>query len=101
MSIDMNVVIYAGRLTAAPTPLGGDTGGCRFDLASNRVFRNKDGEKVEETTFMPIVCWGQNAKIVLERAVKGTALIIQGRLSVRRVSQEDGSFRKVTDIVAH
>lgn len=100
MSLDMNLVIMGGRLTGDPEPLGGSGTGCRFDLATNRAFKNKEGERVEDTTFMPITCWGTLAEIVMNRAQKGSAVVVEGRIEVRKFTGEDEKPRKYVNIVA-
>jgi len=100
MSVDMNLVIFGGRLTDDPTPLG-DTGtGCRFDIASNRTYKDRDGTRQEATTYMSVTCWGPLAELVSERCSRGSAVIVEGRLEVRRIDGEDGASKKYTNIVA-
>jgi len=100
MSVDMNLVVIGGRLTNDPSPLGDNGNGCRFDIASNRTYRNRDGEKQEDTTFMPITCWGPLSEIVMNRAKKGSAVVVEGRIEVRKFTADDGTPRKYVNIVA-
>ena len=99
MSLDMNSVFYGGRLTDDPAPLG-EGKGCKFDVASNRTYKNKDGERVEDTTYMPITCWGTLAEIVLQRCRKGSSVVVEGRIEVRKFDSDDGTPRKYVNIVA-
>jgi len=100
MSLDMNLVIMGGRLTGEPEPLGGSGTGCRFDMATNRTYKNREGERVEDTTFMPVTCWGPLAEIVMNRAHKGSAVVVEGRIEVRKFTGEDDKPRKYVNIVA-
>lgn len=100
MSVDMNIVIFGGRLTDSPTSIGDGKSGCKFDVASNRTYRDKNGEKQEETTYMHVTCWGPLAEIVLQRSRKGDAVIVEGRLEVRKFTGDDGGQKKFVNIVA-
>lgn len=99
MSIDMNLVVFGGRLTDDPTPIGNSNQGCRFDVASNRSYK-KDGERQEDTTFMPVTVWGTLAELVMQRCHRGSQVLINGRIEVRKFDGEDGSPRKYVNIVA-
>jgi single-strand DNA-binding protein len=98
MSIDMNIAIIGGRITADATSVG-DTG-AKFDIASNRNYRDRDGERCEVTTYLPVTCWGPLAEIVMSRGKKGTPVVVEGRIEVRKFTGDDGSPRKYVNIVA-
>lgn len=97
MSIDFNLVVLGGRLTNDPTPVGDK--GCKFDIAINRSYK-KDGERVEDTTYMPITVWGVLSELVMQRCVKGSQVLVDGRIEVRKFDGDDGSPRKYVNIVA-
>lgn len=99
MSIDLNEVFFGGRLTDDPTTIGNSNQGCKFDVASNRTYK-KDGERVEDTTFMPITVWGTLSELVMQRCRKGSQVLVKGRIEVRKFDAEDGSPRKFVNIVA-
>ena len=99
MSIDMNLVVYGGRLTDEPVAVGNSNQGCRFDVATNRSYK-KDGERIEDTTYMPVTVWGSLAELVMQRCHKGDQVIVNGRIEVRKFDGEDGSPRKYVNIVA-
>lgn len=99
MTVDINLVVFGGRLTDNPSPLG-DKSGCRFDVASNRSYKDKTGTKQEETTFMPVTCWGPLADTVMKNCRKGDPVIIEGRVEVRKFAGENGENRKFVNLVA-
>jgi len=99
MSIDMNLVIFAGRLTKDPKALGNNKG-CRIDVASNRKYKNKEGIIQEESTFMPVTCWGYLGVTVLNNCKKGDSVIVQGRLEIREFKDNEDKDRKFINIVA-
>lgn len=70
-----------GNLTRDPetrTTAGGLTV-ANFAVAVNRT-RTKDGEKVEEVTFIDCEAWGRTAETIAEYLVKGRPVMIRGRL---------------------
>lgn len=86
----MNKVILAGRLTKDPEVRYTQTGVAvaSFTLAVNRRFSK---EKVAD--FIPIVV-GNNL-------VKGSQVLIEGRIQIRSYEAQDGSKRYVTEVIAH
>lgn len=99
MSIDYNKSIVGGRLTASPTPIGDN--GCRFSVATNRTYKNRDGDHQEETTYVDCVAWGRLSELVLDRCDTGSAVLVEGRIEVRRVEDDEGNTRRYTNVVAN
>ncbi|MEO0294157.1 MAG: single-stranded DNA-binding protein [candidate division WOR-3 bacterium] len=80
---NVNYVIISGRTTSDPVLSYTEKGVAylRFRIASNRNFRSKDGEWQEETTFVGITLWGDQAERLSEVIKKGVPVLIEGRLS--------------------
>ena len=93
----MNKVILAGRLTKDPEVRYTQTGVAvaSFTLAVNRRFSK---EKVAD--FIPIVVWDKIAEIVGNNLVKGSQVLIEGRIQIRSYDAQDGSKRYVTEVIA-
>lgn len=100
--MNLNKVFIAGRLTADPdlrtTPSG--TNVVSFSVATNRVWRDKSGERREETEFHNVVAWGRQAEVVNQFLKKGSLILVEGRLQTRSWEGKDGQTRKTTEIVA-
>jgi single-strand DNA-binding protein len=98
----LNRVILIGNLTRDPelrfTPGGSAVAG--FGLAVNRVFTNKQGEKVENVDFFNIVVWAKLAERCAEYIHKGSPVAIEGRLQSRSWETEDGHKRSTVEVVA-
>ena len=94
----MNKVILAGRLTKEPEVRYTQTGVAvaSFTLAVNRRFSK---EKVAD--FIPIIVWDKIAEIVGNNLVKGSRVLIEGRIQIRSYDAQDGSKRYVTEVIAH
>lgn len=76
----MNKVILAGRLTKDPEVRYTQTGlaVASFTLAVNRRF-TKEKDK-QQADFIPIVIWDKLAEVCGNYLVKGTQVLIEGRI---------------------
>jgi single-strand DNA-binding protein len=97
-----NQVTVVGNLTRDPelryTPSGAAV--AKFGLAVNRSYTNRNGEKVEDTSFFNINAWRQLAENVAESLSVGARVIVSGRLQSRSWETEDGQKRTVVEIEA-
>jgi single-strand DNA-binding protein len=97
-----NQVTVVGNLTREPelryTPSGAAV--AKFGLAVNRSYTNRNGEKVEDTSFFNVNAWRQLAENVAESLSTGTRVIVTGRLQSRSWETEDGQKRTVVEIEA-
>lgn len=94
----MNKVILAGRLTKDPEVRYTQTGVAvaSFTLAVNRRF-----SKEKAADFIPIVVWDKIAEVVGNNLVKGSQVLIEGRIQIRSYDAQDGSKRYVTEVIAN
>ena len=67
-------------------------------LAVNDRFK-KDGEWVEETTFVDVTLWGRTAEVAGEYLSKGSSVLIEGRLKLHQWEQ-DGQKRSKLRVTA-
>ncbi len=98
----LNHVVLIGNLTDDPELRYTQNGmaRARFSIAVNRRWRDRDGNLQEETTFVPIVVWGQQAETCVNFLSKGSMVAIEGRLRIDTYQTEEGERRKVTEVVA-
>lgn len=98
----LNRVIMIGNLTADPelkyTQSG--TARTRFRIAVNRQYRDQEGEFQEETTFVPVVVWRNQAENCANYLSKGSPVAVDGRLRIDSFETDEGERRKVVEIVA-
>lgn len=101
MARSLNKVQLIGNLTRDPelryTPQG--TAVCTFGLATNRAWVTDSGEKKEEAEFHRIVSWNKLAELCSQLLAKGRKIYIEGRLSNRSWTAQDGAQRSITEIV--
>ena len=72
----------------------------KFDLASNRYYIDRNGEKAKETVFIPVQCWGSLGDRCIEKMSKGMTARVVGRLRLCRWQSSDGGSRKSIELVA-
>ncbi len=98
----LNKVFIIGNLTRDPElrtlPSGAPV--ATFGVATNRVWKNQNGEKQEEVQFHNIVLFGRQAEIAQQYLKKGSSVFLEGRVQTRTWDAQDGSKRSKTEIVA-
>ncbi|WP_194776950.1 single-stranded DNA-binding protein [Pararhodonellum marinum] len=72
----------------------------RFSMATNEVYYNSKGEKVEETTWHNVVAWGKLAETIEKYTHKGSEIAIQGKLVNRSYESKEGEKKYITEIHA-
>lgn len=97
----VNKVILVGNVGKDPETryLDENTPVCKFPLATSEVYRNKDGEKIEQTEWHNIVLWRGLARVAEQYVKKGSQLFIEGRIKSRSYDDKDGIKRYITEIV--
>lgn len=90
----MNKVILMGRLTAEPELRQTQSGisVCRFNLAVNRRFKEKDTGEVK-ADFISCVAWKQTAEFICRYFHKGSMICVEGTL--RTGSYQDKNYQDV------
>jgi single-strand DNA-binding protein len=81
-----NKVILMGNLTRDPemrvTPTGLSI--CRFSIAVNRSWKDKDGQEKEEVSYIDVDSFGKQAEVIAKYMTKGRPILIEGRLKQDR-----------------
>lgn len=97
----INKALIYGNLTRDPEvralPSGVQV--ASFGLATNRVYKDKEGNKQEQTDYHNIVVFGRQAELVAQYLHKGSSAFIEGRMQTRSWEQ-DGQKRYRTEVVA-
>lgn len=98
----VNKVILVGNVGTDPEIryLEGGVAVANFSLATSESYKNKNGERVEQTEWHRIVLWRGLAEVVEKYVKKGTQLYIEGRLQTRSWEDQNGNKRFTTEIVA-
>ena len=97
----LNKAFIIGNLTRDPElrslPSGIQV--ASFSVATNRVWKDKDGAKQEATEFHNIVVFGRQAETAAQYLKKGSSVLVEGRLQTRSWESE-GAKKYRTEIVA-
>jgi single-strand DNA-binding protein len=99
----LNKAIIFGNLTRDPElralPSGMNV--CSFSVATNRVYKDRDGKNQEQTDFHNVVVFGRQADIVAQYLKKGSSALIEGRIQTRSWDDKASGEKKYrTEIVA-
>lgn len=76
---------------------GGKT--IRISIATNDVYKNKKGEKVERTEWHNVTFSNRLAEVIAEHLVKGATLAVEGELRSRKYIDEKGIDRHFTEVM--
>lgn len=99
-SRSLNKVMLIGNLTREPE-LRYTTGGTpvvTFGLATNKSWKDQEGNLKEVAEFHNIVAWNKMAEICQQLLAKGMKVYIEGSLTTRSWEAEDGSTRYKTEV---
>ena len=96
----LNKVMLIGNLTRDPEVRYTANGSAvaTFGIATNRSWKNQDGEVQESTEFHNIVAWGKLAEICQQLLAKGRKVYIEGSLTTRNWEDEAGVTHYKTEI---
>jgi len=72
-----------------------------FKIATNEVYRNEKGEKVEETQWHRVVAWGKIAEIIELHVTKGKEIALEGKLTHRSYDDKNGEKKYMTEVVVN
>ena len=99
--MSVNKVILVGRLGKDPEVRYSQGGSAvtNFNLATSRVYKNKQGEKVDETEWHKCTAFSRTAEICGEYLHKGSLIYVEGRLQTRDWEDKDGNKRWTTSII--
>lgn len=94
MAGSLNKVILIGHLGKDPEIRHFDTGGAvaKFTLATSESYKDKSGNRVDQTEWHTIEVWGEQAKIAEQWLRKGKLVYVEG--SLRTDSWEDNGVKK-------
>ena len=72
-----------------------------FSLATSEIFKDSTGAKTEKTTWHNIVMWGESADALSQYLLKGTRVLVEGKISNRSYDKQDGSKGYISEIIAN
>jgi single-strand DNA-binding protein len=98
----VNKVILVGNLGKDPEVryLEGGTAVANFSLATTESYKDKQGNRIEQTEWHNIVVWRGLAEVAEKYLKKGSQVYVEGKLRTRSYDDKDGVKRYSTEIVA-
>lgn len=100
--MDLNKVMIIGRATnnlQVKTIESSWTPVVNFTVATNRKFKNKDGNILEDAEYHRCVSYGKWAEVLGKYLNKGKRIYIEGRLRTRKWQDSEGLERFSTEII--
>lgn len=99
--IGLNKVILVGNLGKDPEVrhLEGGTAVANFSLATTETYKDKAGQRIEQTEWHNIVVWRGMAEVAEKYLKKGMTLYVEGKLRTRSWDDKEGHKRYITEIV--
>lgn len=99
--MSVNRVILVGNLGKDPEVrvIEGGTKVASFSLATSEAYKNKNGERVEQTEWHNIVAWRGLAEISEKYLRKGSTVYIEGKLRTRAWEDKDKIKHYTTEII--
>lgn len=99
----LNKAILIGNLTRDPElkslPSGMKV--CSFSIATNRVWKDKNGAKQEAADYHNVVVFGRQAETVAQYMKKGSSILVEGRMQTRSWDDKNSGEKKYrTEVIA-
>ena len=97
----LNKVLLIGNLTRDPDVRMMSNGRpvCNFGLALNRNYKDSEGNRKEEVTFVDVECFGPRAEAVAKFFTKGRSIFVEGRLKLDQWESKEGEKRSAIRVV--
>jgi len=97
----LNKAMIIGNLTRDPEikALPSGVKVASFGVATNRVWKDKNGVKQENVDFHNVVVFGRQAEIVGQYMKKGSSILVEGRMQTRSWDDASGVKKYRTEIV--
>jgi single-strand DNA-binding protein len=101
--MSLNKCMIIGNLGRDPemryTPSGQAV--TQFSVATNRNYRDPQGEWQSETEWFRVVVWGDQGERVAEYLRKGHKVYVEGRIQTRQWEDQSGNKRYTTELIAN
>lgn len=99
----LNKAIIIGNLTRDPELKSLPSGikVCSFSVATNRVWKDKNGARQESADYHNVVVFGRQAETVAQYMKKGSSIMVEGRMQTRSWDDKNSGDKKYrTEIIA-
>jgi single-strand DNA-binding protein len=99
--MELNKVHLIGRITRDPETKALPSGKqvAKFGLATNRIYKDKDGKEQKSVQFHNCVAFGRLAEIAGQYLEKGQEVYVEGRIEYRTWERSEGGKGLITEIM--
>ncbi|MDI9342657.1 MAG: single-stranded DNA-binding protein [Sediminibacterium sp.] len=97
----VNKVILVGNLGRDPELkyLEGNVARVNFSLATSETYKDKTGNRIDQTEWHNIVFWRSLAESAEKLLKKGTQIYLEGKLQTRQWVDKEGHKRNITEVI--
>ena len=67
-------------------------------FATTEVFKDREGQKKEDTQWHRVILWGKTAETLQDYLTKGKQIYVEGKLQTRKWKDKDGNDKYTTEI---
>jgi single-strand DNA-binding protein len=102
--MSVNKVILVGHVGADPECKSLNEGKnkvANFNIATSDSYKDKNGNRVDNTDWHQIVMWGPLAELAEKYIKKGSLLYVEGKIQTRTWEDKEGKKRYTTEVVAN
>ena len=71
---------------------------CKFGMATNRKWRDRDGNMREDVCFVDCTVFGQSAETFNQYMSKGRSVLVEGRLQLNQWTTPEGEKRSKHEV---
>lgn len=97
----LNKIELRGNVGFVRVQTVGDKRVMHLSVATNYVYKGRNGEPVIETTWHNVTVWEGKNTPDFSKVEKGSKVFISGRLRFQRYNDNDGIERVVYDVIAN
>lgn len=96
----VNKVILVGNLgrDAELRYTPGGAAVATLNLATTEVFKDREGQKKEDTQWHRVILWGKTAEALKDYLTKGKQIYVEGKLQTRKWKDKEGNDRYTTEV---
>lgn len=97
----VNKIVLVGRLGRnAELREVNDTHVCSFSMATSETWKDRNGQKQENTQWHNIVLWGKLGPAIHQYLLKGSLVYVEGTFRTREYTSKEGEKRTAYEVIA-
>ena len=97
----INRIELQGRVGTIRTNIAGNSKVANFSLATDYLYKTRDGGAANETTWHQITAWEGKDMPDLNAIGKGTPVHVTGRLRTFRYTNSEGVEKQLHEVIAY